>query len=98
MATARSCWSFFTLTRNSLFPVLAREFRRRPALAIGDLELEILRADALLELDVGGALVVECVRAVAAQERDQRMLADLEIADVHTIRAALEQWLVLARR
>src|SRR5262245_3103778 len=52
-----------------LFPVLDRELRLRAALPVGDLELEVLRADTLLEFEIGAALVVALVRALAAEER-----------------------------
>src|ERR1043165_9102258 len=81
-----------------LFPVLDRKLRLRLALAVGDLELEVLGADALLELEVRAALVVAVVRALAFEERDELVLADLEVAEVHTVHATLEQRFRFARR
>ena len=49
-------------------------------------------------LSVRAALVVALVRALAGEQRDQLVLAHLEIAEVHALHAALEQRLGLARR
>src|SRR5690349_17404851 len=81
-----------------LFPVLDREFWLTLALAVGDPELEILGAHALLELQVRTALVVARVRALALEERHQLVLAHLEVAEVDAVHAALEQRLGFARR
>src|SRR5688500_6091226 len=67
-------------TSRILFPGLDRELGLSLALAVGDLELEILRADALLELEIGAALVVALIGALAVEDRHELVLADLEVA------------------
>ena len=49
---------------------------------VGDLELEILRADALVEFEGGAAPVVALDRALAREEGDQLVFADLQIAEI----------------
>src|SRR5579863_4844480 len=80
-----------------LFPVLDFEFGLLRTLVIGDLQLQVLRAHALLEADVGGAPVVALVRTLAVEECHQLMLAGLEVADVQPLDTALEQRRDLAR-
>src|SRR5882757_7090732 len=83
---------------NGLFPVLDLEFRLLTALPVVDLQLEVLGPDALLELERRTALVVPVVRALAAEEGDQLMLAHLEITEIQAMHAALEQRFHFARR
>src|SRR5262249_58146154 len=81
-----------------LLPVPDLEFRLELSLPVVDLELEVLGADALLELDRGAAPVGALARPLAAEEGDQLVLPDLEVADVEPLHAALEQRVDFARR
>src|SRR5262245_8975843 len=81
-----------------LFPVLDLELRLLLLLPVVDLELEVLRADALLELESRTALVVAFVRALAGEERDELVLADLEVAEIQPLHAAFQERLGFARR
>src|SRR4051812_33813333 len=74
-----------------LLPVLDFEFRLQLALPVGDLELEVLRADGLLELQVRATAVVEPVRPLAREQRDELVAAELEVAEIQALHAALEQ-------
>src|SRR5579864_7257441 len=90
MDEARRSW-MKAAAHERLFPVLDLEFWLLGALMIGDLELEILRADALLEADVGRASIITLVRLFAVEQRDELVLARLEVADIQALHAALEQ-------
>src|ERR1700731_5463402 len=74
-----------------LFPVLDLEFRLLFTLPVVDLELQVFRPDALLELERCTALVVAVVRALAAEERHQLVLAHLEVAEIQPVHTPLEQ-------
>src|SRR6266704_827361 len=75
----------------SLFPVLDLELRLLLTLPVVDLELQVFRPDALLKLERCTPLVVAVVRALAAEERHQLVLAHLEIAAIQPVHTALEQ-------
>src|SRR5581483_4995126 len=81
----------------ALFPVLDLELRLLAALPVVDLQLEIFRSNAFLEFDGGATLVVALVRPLAAEEGDQLVLADLQIAQIEPVHAALEQRIDLTR-
>src|SRR5258708_31505066 len=73
-----------------LLPVLDLEFWLLAARPIGNLQLQIFRTDALLELDRGAAAIVAIVRSLAAKQGHQFMGTGFEIADVEPRHAALE--------
>src|SRR5271167_2543383 len=74
----------------SLFPVLDLEFRLLLTLPVVDLELQVFRPDALLKLERRTALVVAVIRALAAEERHQLVLAHLEVAEIQPVHTTLE--------
>src|ERR1700757_2718735 len=80
-----------------LFPVLDLELRLELALPVVDLELEILRADALLEAQRSATPVGARVGAAAAEEGHQLVRTDLEIAEIEPLHPALEEGVALAR-
>src|SRR6516165_2553684 len=80
-----------------LFPVLDLELRLEFALPIVDLELEILGADALFEAQGRAAPVGARVGSGAAEEGDQLVRTDLEIAEVQSLHAPLQQRIALTR-
>src|SRR5882672_705180 len=84
--------------RKALLPFLDDELRLLLADAIRDLQLEVFRADAFFEVEGGAALVVAFVRTLAREEGHEFMLADLEIAEIDLVHAALQQRLGFARR
>src|SRR5580692_9186447 len=75
----------------ALFPVLDLEFRLLRARMIGDLDLEILGADTFLEPQIGTAPIVAFVGTLAVEQHHQLVCAGLEIADVESLHAALDQ-------
>src|ERR1700751_4654772 len=78
-----------------LFPVLDLELRLELALAVVDLELQILGADTFLEPQGRAALVGPGVRSGAAEERHQLVWSDLQIAEVQPLHATLEERIAL---
>src|ERR1039457_3498349 len=82
----------------ALFPVLDFKLRLLRARVIGDLELEIFRAHALLESQVGAAPVSAIVRALAIEKRNQLVAAGLQIADIQPLHATLDERRHFARR
>src|SRR5690606_24768531 len=68
------------------------------ALAIGDRELDVLRADPLLERQRRTATVVSRVRPVARENCHELVLARSDVADVEPLDAALDEGLSFARR
>src|SRR5690606_30132944 len=78
-------------------PLLHDELGLKLRLAIRDRELDVLRTDALLERERGGPAVVASVRALAGEDRDELVLAGLDVADVQAMHAALDQGVGLAR-
>src|SRR3954454_22420213 len=85
------------LFTRGLFPVLDGELGLTLALAVGDLQFQVLRAHALLELEIGAALVVDIVRTLAREERHQLVVAHLEVAEIDAVHAALHERLGLTR-
>src|ERR1700722_7563903 len=81
-----------------LFPILDFKFGLLRALVIGDLELQILRANTFLEANARRPAIGALVRSFAIEQCDQLVLAGSEIADVEALHAALEQSGDLARR
>ena len=86
-----------TVTR-LIIPSLDRELGLMLRNLVGDLQFEILGANALVEIDRGAAPVVAFHRTLAGEECHHLMLADLQIAEVDLLHAALEQGIGLARR
>src|SRR5438874_2161065 len=82
-AAKRGAWA------QGLFPVLDLEFRLLAALPVIDLQLQVFRANAFLELERRTALVVAVIRTLATEESDQLVLAHLEVAQIQAVHAAL---------
>src|SRR6476646_8520895 len=82
--------------RRSL-PELDVELGLQLAGRVLDAKLDVLRFAGLLELDVGAAPVVALVRTIAGEEREQLVLAVLEVAEVDALQAASVQRLDLER-
>src|SRR5882672_8953287 len=91
VATPRNAARLERNRSKPLLPFLDDELRLQFADAIADLEFEVFRAHALFEIERRAALVVALVRALAAEECDQLVLAHLEIAEVDLVHAALHQ-------
>src|SRR5579863_8672810 len=81
-----------------LLPVLDHKLRLQLLLPVVDLQLQVLRPDALLKTDGRAALVGAIVRPLPIEVSDQLVTANLQIAQVQALYAALEQGLNLARR
>src|ERR1700683_3401148 len=75
----------------ALFPILDLEFGLLRARVIGDLDLEVFGADALLEAQVGAASIIAFVRTLAVEQHHQLMCAGLEIADIEPLHATFDQ-------
>src|ERR1039457_5060110 len=86
------------LNRRVLFPVLDFKLRLLAALPVVELKLEVFGPNALLELERRSASIVALVRALAAEEGHELVLAGLQIAQVQAVHAALGKRLDLARR
>src|ERR1700688_1147891 len=81
-----------------LLPVLDHELGLQLLLLVVDLQLQVLRPDALVEADGSAALVGALLWTLAVEVSDQLVVADLEVAHVQALHAALEQGLHFARR
>jgi hypothetical protein len=69
-----------------------------PCDPVGDLELEVLRADAFFEGERGAAPVIAVDRTLAGEESHQLVLADFLVAEVDAVHAALQQGVRFAGR
>src|ERR1700689_998598 len=63
----------------ALFPVLDLELGLLRACMIGNLDLQVLRADTLLELQVGAAPVIAVIRALAVEQHHQFVATGLQV-------------------
>src|SRR5712672_4166570 len=81
-----------------LLPVLDLEFRLLAARLVGNLQFQVLRADAFLELDRSAPPVVAIVWSLAAKQSHQLVGTGLEIADVEPLHAALDERGAFTRR
>src|SRR5690606_928163 len=79
-----------------LLPLHDDEFGLQPALAVGYLELDVLRADALLELERRAAPVRALVRPLPREERHELVLAGADVACEETLDAAAVERIDLA--
>src|SRR6185436_2659567 len=82
--------------QSRLFPFLDDEFGLRLHRLVTDLQLDIFRAHAFLHFERRATTIVALVRALASEQRDEFVLARLEIADEDAMDAALQQGLRLA--
>src|ERR1700690_61825 len=69
------------LMRRTSFPVFDRELWLVLRNLVGDFQFQILRADALVEVDRGAASVIALHRSLAGEKRHQLVLSDLQIAE-----------------
>jgi hypothetical protein len=87
----RDCRYDGETSRHRLLPLLDDELRLLLGLAIRDRELDVLRADALLEHERCRAPVIASVRPLAGEDRDELVLAGLQVADEESLHAAFQQ-------
>src|SRR6185503_20566152 len=85
-------------SRHRLLPLPNEELRLLLGLAIGDRQLDVLRADAFLEHERSRATIVARVRALSREDGDELVLAGFQVADEEPLHAALEQRFRLALR